>query len=240
VADQPHVLIVDDNREIRTELAHYLKPNGFRVSTADSAGSARTLTTSTHFDLIVLDIMMPGEDGLSFCRQLRESSRTPVIFLSARTEEVDRILGLELGGDDYLSKPFSPRELLARINSVLRRTNELPPRLGAPEIKRAEFAHWTFNLPERELVRSDGRVIPLSGAEFRLLSVFVERPQVVFSREHLLERLRGRKADSVFDRSVDSQISRLRQKLEDDPKEPRLIRTSRGEGYLLAAEVKRS
>jgi two-component system OmpR family response regulator len=186
---------------------------------------------------VVLDVMMPGEDGLRFCRRLREGGSTPVIFLSARTDEVDRILGLEMGGDDYVAKPFSPRELLARILAVLRRTHELPPSQARPKLRQARFERWTFNIPERELVREDGRVVALSGAEFRLLSAFVEQPQVVFSREQLLERLKGRKAELVFDRSIDTQISRLRRKLEDDPKEPRLIRTARGEGYVFAVEV---
>lgn len=233
----PQILIVDDHRDIREPLAHYLERNGFDVVTAATAAAAREVVERTHVDLIVLDIMMPAEDGLQFCRRLRETKKIPIIFLSARTDEVDRILGLELGGDDYLAKPFSPRELLARIVAVLRRTNELPPRQDVPAGRQARFDQWTFHLPQRELVRRDGRVVPLSSAEFRLLSAFVERPQVVFSREQLLERLQGRKAELVFDRSIDTQISRLRRKLEDDPKEPRLIRTSRGEGYVLAAEV---
>lgn len=235
--DSPHILVVDDHREIREPLARYLKVNGLKTSVAESAAAARAILDGTHIDLIVLDIMMQGEDGLKFCRRLREESRIPIIFLSARTEEVDRILGLEMGGDDYLTKPFSPRELLARIHAVLRRADELPPRQMPPSLRLARFDRWTLNIPERELIADDGRVISLSGAEFRLLCMFVERPQVVFSREQLLERLRGRKADLVFDRSIDTQISRLRRKLGDDSKEPRLIRTARGEGYVLAAEV---
>jgi len=236
----PNILIVDDHRDIREPLARYLKEKGLKVATADSAASAQQMLSSTRFDLVVLDVMMPGEDGLAFCRRLRTESSIPVIFLSARTDEIDRVLGLEMGADDYLAKPFGPRELLARIMAVLRRTHELPPQQELPKIKQARFEGWTFNLPERELVRADGRVVPLSGAEFRLLSALVERPQVVFTREQLLERLRGRKADLVFDRSIDTRISRLRRKLEDDPKEPRLIRTARGEGYVLACEVSTS
>jgi two-component system OmpR family response regulator len=236
----PNILIVDDHRDIREPLARYLKEKGLKVTTADTAAAAQQVLADKPCDLIVLDIMMPAEDGLAFCRRLRAESSVPVIFLSARTEEIDRILGLEMGADDYLTKPFSPRELLARIMAVLRRTHELPPQQELGKVKQARFEGWTFNLPARELVRADGRVVPLSGAEFRLLSAFVERPQVVFTREQLLDRLRGRRADTVFDRSIDTQISRLRRKLEDDPKEPRLIRTARGEGYVLACEVSTS
>ena len=236
----PNILIVDDHRDIREPLARYLKEQGLTVATADSAGAAQQALSNRRFDLVVLDIMMPGEDGLAFCRRLRAESSIPVIFLTARTEEIDRILGLEMGADDYLTKPFSPRELLARIMAVLRRTHELPPQQELAKVKQARFEGWTFNLPERELVRADGRVVPLSGAEFRLLSAFVERPQMVFTREQLLDRMKGRKASLVFDRSIDTQISRLRRKLEDDPKEPRLIRTARGEGYVLACEVSTS
>jgi two-component system OmpR family response regulator len=236
----PHILIVDDHRDIREPLSRYLKESGLKVATAETAVAAQQVLAETHVDLVVLDIMMPGEDGLSFCRRLRQESSVPVIFLSARTDEIDRVLGLEMGADDYLTKPFSPRELLARIWAVLRRTHELPPRQELAGARQARFEGWTFNLPQRELVRSDGRVVPLSGAEFRLLVTLVERPQVVFTRAQLLERLRGRRADLVFDRSVDTQISRLRRKLEDDPKQPRLIRTARGEGYVLACSVSTS
>ena len=232
-----HVLIVDDHRDIRDALSRYLQSNGLRVSTAESAAAARRVLKERDIELIVLDIMMPGEDGLSLCRSVREGKGVPVILLSARVEELDRIVGLEVGADDYVTKPFSPRELLARIQSVLRRTNELPPsqrpRIGI----RVRFGDWVLNGPERTLTGKDGVAISLSSAEYALLTIFLDHPHVVLTRDQLLERVKGREADAVFDRSIDTQISRLRRKLEEDPRNPRLIKTAWGSGYLFTAEV---
>ena len=215
-----HVLVVDDHRDIRDALSRYLQSNGLRVSTAESAAAARRVLKERDIELIVLDIMMPGEDGLSLCRSVREGKGVPVILLSARVEELDRIVGLEVGADDYVTKPFSPRELLARIQAVLRRTNELPPsqrpRLG----KRVRFGDWVLNGPERTLTGKDGVAISLSSAEHALLTIFLDHPHVVLTRDQLLERVKGREADAVFDRSIDTQISRLRRKLEEDPRNP--------------------
>jgi two-component system OmpR family response regulator len=233
----PHVLIVDDHRDIRDALSRYLQDNGLKVTMAESASSARRVLSQREIDLVVLDIMMPGEDGLSLCRSVREHRGTPVIFLSARTEELDRIVGLEVGADDYLTKPFSPRELLARIHAVLRRTNELPPGQRPKIGSRVRFGAWVLHGPERQVVGRDGVVVSLSSTEYALLAIFIEHPNVVLTRDQLLDRVKGRGADEVFDRSIDTQISRLRRKLEDDPRNPKLIKTAWGAGYLFASTV---
>jgi two-component system OmpR family response regulator len=232
-----HVLIVDDHRDIRDALSRYLQLNGLRVSSAESAAAARRVLKERDIELIVLDIMMPGEDGLSLCRSVRAGKGVPVILLSARVEELDRIVGLEVGADDYVTKPFSPRELLARIHAVLRRTNELPPAQRPRTGTRLRFGGWVLNGPERTLVGKDGVAISLSSAEHALLAIFLDHPHVVLTRDQLLERVKGRDADAVFDRSIDTQISRLRRKLEEDPRNPRLIKTAWGSGYLFTAEV---
>jgi two-component system OmpR family response regulator len=233
---QPHILVVDDARDIREPLARYLKENGYRATPAESAAAARRALRTAGIDLVILDIMMPGEDGLSLCRHIRESTGTPVIMLTARGEELDRIVGLEIGADDYVAKPFNPRELLARIGAVLRRTNTLPPRLRGPAVERYRFGEWTFNASQREISGSDGLAIPLSSGEFKLLMAFLERPKVALSREQLLDLTKGRDAE-VFDRSIDNQVSRLRRKIEIDPKNPRYIKTVWGGGYMFTSEV---
>lgn len=231
-----HILVVDDDREIRSLLADYLDGNGLRTFTAANGIEMRKLLDSTRIDLIVLDLTLPGEDGLTLCRTLRASSALPVIMLTARGEALDRILGLEMGADDYLAKPFEPRELFARIRSVLRRTNALPPNMASSEAQALVFDGWRLDLLARHLVTADGTVVALSGAEFRLLKVFLEHPNRVLNRDQLLELTHGREADP-FDRSIDIQISRLRQKLGDDARTPRVIKTVRNEGYVLAASV---
>lgn len=233
----PHILIVDDHRDIRDALSRYLQDNGMKVTLAESAPAARRVLSQREIDLIVLDIMMPGEDGLSLCRSVREHRRTPVILLSARTEELDRIIGLEVGADDYVTKPFSPRELLARIHAVLRRTNELPPGQRLRGGERVRFGDWTLHGPERQVVDRNGVVVSLSTTEYALLATFLEHPNIVLTRDQLLEKVKGRGADDVFDRSIDTQISRLRRKLEEDPRNPKLIKTSWGAGYLFASQV---
>ncbi len=233
---QPHILVVDDARDIREPLVRYLKENGYRASAADSAGAARRAMRTAGIDLVILDIMMPGEDGLSLCRSIRESSGTPVIMLTARGEELDRIVGLEVGADDYVAKPFNPRELLARVSAVLRRTNTLPPKLKGPAAERYHFGEWTLDAGQREIAGADGLAMPLSSGEFKLLMAFIERPKVSLSREQLLDLTKGRDAD-VFDRSIDNQVSRLRRKIERDPKNPRYIKTVWGGGYIFTGEV---
>ena len=234
-----HILVVDDDREIRTLLAEYLDANGFRTSTASNGAEMHKALADSRVDLIVLDLTLPGEDGLTLCRNLRAQStlsNIPVIMLTARGDAVDRILGLEMGADDYLAKPFEPRELFARIRSVLRRTHALPPNLASSEAKFMVFGEWTLDLVARHLVNANRVVVALSGAEFRMLKVFLEHPNRVLNRDQLLALTQGREADP-FDRSIDIQISRLRQKLGDDARTPHLVKTVRNEGYVLATTV---
>lgn len=235
---QQHILIVDDDPEIRQLLQAYLEQNGYRVSTAGEGKAMNRLLEQQRIDLIVLDLMLPGADGLELCRNLRVSSRVPVIMLTARGDEMDRILGLEMGADDYLPKPFNPRELLARIKVVLRRTNSMPVNESDQGATTLIFAQWKLDTVARHLESADGVVIPLSGAEYRLLRVFLEHPNRVLNRDQLLDLTQGREADP-FDRSIDVLISRLRKRLEDDPKDPAIIKTVRGEGYVLASSVSR-
>jgi two-component system OmpR family response regulator len=238
VPDQPHTLVVDDHPDIRESLALFLSKNGRRVTTAAHAEAARKALGEARVDCVVLDIMMPGEDGLSLCRHIRATSRTPVILLSARAEDVDRIVGLELGADDYLAKPFSPRELLARIDAVLRRTHALPPDQAPPSGEGLRFDRWVLRLAERDLVDETGQSHELSTGEFRLLLAFLQRPKIVLSREQLLDLTFERGAD-VFDRAVDTQVSRLRRRIEREPRAPKLIKTVWGGGYVFTAPVEK-
>lgn len=232
----PHILVVDDHRDIRDPLAQYLKKNGFRAMTADG-GPALRQTVKTHaFDLIILDIMMPGEDGLTLCRFLRETTNTPVILLTAVIEDTDKIIGLEMGADDYVTKPFNPRELLARIKAVLRRSQSLPPQREPSDGACYEFNGWTFDSATRNLSKDGGQDVGLSSGEFSLLSIFVERPNMVLTRDQLIDLTRGRNA-GPFDRAIDNQVSRLRKKIEDDPKNPVLIQTVWGGGYKFSGTV---
>jgi two-component system, OmpR family, response regulator len=233
----PHILVVDDQRDIRDLLARYLVKHGMRASAAENAAAARRIMQAADIDLVVLDIMMPGEDGLSLTRSIRAGADLPVILLTAMGEETDRIVGIEVGADDYLAKPFNPRELLARIKAVLRRAQALPYRreTGAGRLR---FDRWILDLGRRELIDENGVALPLSSGEFRLLSVLLERPGLVLTRDQLLDLTRGRSAQP-FDRSIDNQISRLRKKIERDPRNPRLIKTAWGDGYSFAGDVVR-
>lgn len=232
-----HILVVDDHREIRDALAAYLSKHGYRVSLASGAESMREALAKSAIDLIVLDIMMPGDDGLTLCRELRQTSDIPVILLTAVADDTDRVVGLELGADDYITKPFNPRELLARIKVVLRRTHSLPPQRRQPAgERRMAFDRWLLDVPRQELIGEDGVSVPLSTGEFRLLLALLERPRMVLSRDQLLDLTQGRAA-RAFDRSIDNQVSRLRKKLEIDPRRPRLIKTVRGGGYTFTADV---
>ena len=230
----PLILIVDDDPEIRVLLGDYLGRQGLRtLAVGDGGGMWRELERHA-VDLVVLDLMLPGDDGLELCRRLRADSTLPVIMLTARGDATDRIVGLELGADDYLPKPFDPRELLARIRATLRRVG--PAGTQTPAAVRVRFAGWTLDRQRRELRDADGTVVPLSAGEYRLLEVFVERPNRALGRELLLELLQGRAA-TPFDRSVDVQVSRLRRRLRDDAREPHLIKTVRNAGYLFATQV---
>jgi two-component system, OmpR family, response regulator len=231
-----HILVVDDDAEIRGLLREYLEKQGYRVTTAGNGREFRAALEAAVPDLIVLDLMMPGDDGLTLCRDLRARSEVPVIMLTARGDETDRIVGLEMGADDYLAKPFNPRELLARIRSVLRRTRLLPANLRPERVARFRFAGWTLEVATRTLVSPEGTVVLLSGAEFRLLRIFIEHAKRVLTRDQLLDLALSREA-GPFDRAIDVQVSRLRHRLADDAREPVIIKTVRGEGYVLAAEV---
>lgn len=235
--ETPHIAVVDDHRDIRDLVGKYLSKQGYRVSLAESGTALKRIIEHSAIDLIVLDVMMPGEDGLSVCREIRATSQIPIIFLTAMAEEMDRIVGLEIGADDYLIKPFNPRELLARVRAVLRRVNSLPPQSRqSTKARLIRFAHWQLDVGRQELTDQDGTGIPLSTAEFRLLKVFLEHPGIVLTRDQLLDLTVGRAAD-VFDRSIDNHVSRLRKKVEEDPKKPSIIRTHWGGGYRLSAEV---
>lgn len=233
-----HVVIVDDDAEIRSLLEDYLARNGYEASSAAGGRELSRVLERRRADLIVLDIMLPGEDGFEICRRLRAESNVPIIMLTARGEDTDKIVGLELGADDYLAKPFNPRELLARIKGVLRRTRSLPQDARSPSERGCyEFSGWTLNTLSRNLVSPDRVTVPLSGAEYQLLEVFLTHPNRVLSRDQLLNLSRGREA-VAFDRSIDMQVSRLRKRLRDN--EAKLIQTVRSQGYLLAAEVRRT
>jgi two-component system OmpR family response regulator len=236
----PHILIVDDHREIRELVGRALTREGFRVTAVGDGKAMRQTLTDAHIDLILLDLMLPGEDGLSLCRRIRVDSDVPIIMLTAKGEEVDRVIGLEMGADDYLAKPFGSRELVARIRAVLRRAIHPPAASDPPpDSPRYGFDRWVLNTDSRELLREDGVTVPLSTGEYELLLALVERPQRVLSRDQLLDLARGRAA-AAFDRSIDTQVSRLRKKLERDPADPHIIKTIWGGGYMFAVAVSRT
>ena len=234
-----HILIVDDHREIRELVSRALTKEGFRVSAAADGRAMRQALADGRIDLILLDLMLPGEDGLSLCRSLRSQSNIPIIMLTAKGDEVDRVIGLEMGADDYLPKPFGSRELVARIRAVLRRNRgNTPAPDAADQPKHYRFDRWCLDTGRRELIRDDGTVVPLSTGEYDLLVALVERPQRVLNRDQLLDLARGRAA-TALDRSIDTQVSRLRRKIEEDPADPRIIKTVWGGGYMFTAIVTR-
>ena len=236
MSERPHVLIVDDDREIRGLLAQYLEKHDFRTTSVADGKEMRRVLDRTHIDLLVLDLMLPGEDGLTLCRELRSRSQLPIIMLTARGEDVDRIVGLELGADDYVAKPFNPRELLGRIKAVLRRAAHAPRDPSPDSIRGFSFGGWRLDTVTRTLRNSDGREVALSGAEYRLLAVLLGAGNRVLTRAQLTELLRGRDADP-FDRSIDVRVSRLRQILGDDARAPQIIKTVYGEGYVIGISV---
>ena len=236
LAAPPHVLAVDDDAVMRQLVADYLGQNGFRVTTVADGAAMQSILAQEVVDLLVLDLKLQAEDGMTLARRLRDESAIPIVMLTGRSEEADRVMGLELGADDYLTKPFSPRELLARIRTVLRR-RRAEVHQGRPEGVRAyRFERWELNLNTRRLRADDGRAVPLSNGEFGLLVVLLGAPQRILSRDQLLDLSRLHN-DEVFNRSVDIQIMRLRRKLEKDPAQPRYIRTERGVGYSFAVPV---
>jgi two-component system OmpR family response regulator len=232
-----HILVVDDHREIRDLLARFLGAQGFRISTAVDGRAMHKQLEDGRIDLIVLDRMLPGEDGLTLCRQLRTSSAIPIIMLTAIGDPVDRTIGLEVGADDYVTKPFDAHELLARIRAVLRRAQGAATREPATAPSAVlRFAGWRFHADRRELESADGVIEPLSTGEFDLLMAFVQHPGRVLSRDQLIDFARGRSA-AINDRSIDTQVMRLRRKIEPDPKNPTLIKTVWGGGYLFTPEI---
>lgn len=231
-----HILVVDDDRELRSLLSAYLQKQGYRVTAVADGKAMRAAINTSRPDVVVLDVMLPGEDGFSLCRELRARSEIPIIMLTARGEETDRIVGLELGADDYLAKPYSPRELLARIKSVLRRARSLPDNLKPDHARQFRFAGWSLDTATRNLTSPEGVIVALSGTEFRLLRIFLDHPNSVLTRDQLVELMLAR--DAVpYDRAIDVQVSRLRQRLGEGAREPSIIKTVRGQGYVLAAHV---
>jgi two-component system OmpR family response regulator len=234
----PHLLVVDDDRELRDLLSKLLGRRGYKVSTARSEPDMWNVLETSRVDLIVLDVMLPGRDGLAICRELRATVPTPVLMLSAKGDPTDRVVGLEIGADDYLAKPFDVHELEARIKAVLRRAAVDADAPAGEQPHSVSFAGWTLNLRQRQLFSPDGVAVDLTSGEFDILVVFTERPQRVLTRSQLLDLARGRNA-TPFDRSIDVQVSRLRKKLEVDPKKPEILKTVRGDGYIFTPPVVR-
>ena len=230
-----HIVVVDDDDDIRSSLAKYLRKHGFRVSVAANGEELNQVLSTANADLLVLEIMLPGDDGLTICRRVLETRQLPIIFLTALAEDIDRILGLELGADDYVTKPFNPRELLARIKSVMRRSQMLPnkPRIAKGVVK---FDRWQFDISRKEIMGSDNVAIRLSSGEHLVLVSLIEHAGSTLTRDQLLNLTKGREAQ-LFDRSIDNVISRLRRKLEVDPKKPLIIQTQWGNGYAFVADL---
>ena len=237
MSPEGHILIVDDDAEIRRLAGKFLREHGHKVTSAQDAREMREAMAAGAVDLIILDVMLPGVSGLDLCRDLRRSSNVPIIMLTARGSDVDRIVGLELGADDYLAKPFNPRELLARIHAVLRRTrpSDAVPTAGGSSLK---FSGWTLDTRRRELTNPEGAVVDLSTGEYDLLLTFLEHPQRVLNRDQLMDAAKNRVATG-FDRAIDIQVSRLRKKLESHGS-LEMVKTVRGAGYFFAPEVERS
>lgn len=236
MTELPHILVVDDHSEIRKSVSSYLERNGMRATSAENATDMDTKLARAKFDLIVLDVMMPGEDGFSACKRLRQKRSAPVLMLTALGDDDDRIAGLDGGADDYLAKPFNPKELLARINAILRRTQYVP-QTDAFSGKRVQFAHLVLDCDGRTLTDTDGTRTLLTSGELKLLTLLLERPRMVLNRDELLDMSTGRQAGPL-DRSIDNQISRLRRKIEQDVLRPRIIATVRNGGYSLTCAVK--
>ena len=238
---RPHLLVIDDDHEIRDLLTRFMEKNGFRITAVRDAREARRAWTRGAFQLVVLDLMLPGESGLDLARWLRDQEDVPIVMLSAMGDDTDRIIGLELGADDYIAKPFNPRELMARIRAVMRRATDTQdnPRSGERIARPLRFAGWTLEPARRRLLNPEGVEVPLTGGEYDLLVALLERANRVLTRDMLLDLLRGRQA-GPFDRAIDVAVSRLRRKLDDQGGGAQLIKTVRGGGYVLAATVDRA
>ncbi|MCA1325030.1 response regulator [Herbaspirillum sp. alder98] len=233
---QDHVLIVDDDPDIRQLLSEYLQDANYRPFTATGGQDMWRILGSEHIDIIILDLMMPGEDGLELCRELRKRRNTPLIMLTARGTLIDRIVGLEVGADDYLPKPFDPRELLARMKVIVRRARSFPEKHEADQVSHISFAGWQLDTQARQAKSPEGVTITLGGSDYQVLRTLLDHPGRALSRDFLLNTVYGKEA-MPFDRSIDVCISRLRQQLLDNPRAPALIRTVRNTGYMLMAEV---
>ena len=233
-----HLLVVDDDSDIRELLQNYFKDNGFTVSVASDGHSMQTILEKSNprIDLVILDIMMPGENGLEICRRIRQHSMLPIIMLTAIDSEVDRIVGLEMGADDYLAKPFSPRELLARVKSLLRRSQVTAHHIDNQNTSLCTFNGWTLDKDQRRLIDPQQTVVPLSTGEYDLLIHLIDHAGRTLTRDQLLQLTRHREA-GPFDRTIDVQVSRLRRKIEQDPKNPHIIQTVRGGGYIFTAKI---
>jgi len=231
----PHILVVEDDPATRELLAQYLSDYKFQVSLAATAAEGERRLTEEVVDLVVLDLNLPDGDGLALARKLRDGSNIPIVILTGRADEVDRVVGLELGADDYVTKPFSPRELLARVRAVLRRAQATPASRREHALRAYRFAGWELRMGTRRLISPEGKAVQLFSGEFSLLAAFLKAPRQILSRDQLLEATRL--YDDVYDRSIDVQILRLRRKIEADPAEPKLIRTERGAGYYFDADV---
>jgi two-component system, OmpR family, response regulator len=238
---RPHLLVIDDDHEIRHLLTRFMEKNGFRITSVRDAREARRAWTRGAFQLVVLDLMLPGESGLDLARWLRDQEDVPIVMLSAMGEDTDRIIGLELGADDYIAKPFNPRELMARIRAVMRRATDTQENSASGEriARPLRFAGWTLEPARRRLLNPEGVEVPLTGGEYDLLFALLERANRVLTRDMLLDLLRGRQA-GPFDRAIDVAVSRLRRKLDDQGGGAQLIKTVRGGGYVLAATVERA
>jgi two-component system OmpR family response regulator len=238
---RPHLLVIDDDHEIRDLLTRFMEKNGFRITAVRDAREARRAWTRGAFQLVVLDLMLPGESGLDLARWLRDQEDVPIVMLSAMGEDTDRIIGLELGADDYIAKPFNPRELMARIRAIMRRASDSQESAASGEriARPLRFAGWTLEPARRRLLNPDGVEVPLTGGEYDLLFALLERANRVLTRDMLLDLLRGRQA-GPFDRAIDVAVSRLRRKLDDQGGGAQLIKTVRGGGYVLAATVERT
>jgi len=237
-SNPPHIVVVDDDPCVRDLISGYLGENDLRITAVSSGKEMLEVLADCAIDLIILDLRLPGEDGMQIARRLRDQSSIPIVVVSGKQDEADRVMALELGADDYLTKPFSPRELLARIRTVLRRATSVKSTTGrSAEVRAYRFAGWELNIGSRRLTSPAGARIELTKGEFCLLGAFLASPDRVLSREQLLEA--SRLYDDVFDRSIDVQILRLRRKIEQDPSDPQLIRTQRGAGYVFSGPVER-
>jgi len=237
---KPHILIVDDDRDIRTLLSEILEKNDLIIFQASRGSEMRSILKSKKIDLMILDINLPDEDGISLCKEVRASSNLPIIMLTAKTSPIERVIGLETGADDYVCKPFEPMELVSRVRSVLRRSqlNVLSEKISG-EVSKIHFDSWTLDVLGRHLVRADGMVLSLSGAEFNLLKLFIDHANQVMNRDQIMDHIYGRES-GPFDRSIDIQVSRLRNKIESNPKTPTIIKTVRSEGYLFTPKISTS